>query len=93
MVAAHEFSKQTLDLYVQRRGIDLFNLQLAFKTKEATQFSSVGHKLKGNAAIFGFQELEDLGRRLETVETSKDWEIADSLLEELELWYLRQSKK
>ncbi len=69
------------------------NLQTALKTKETTQFFSVGHKLKGNAAIFGFQDLEDLGRRLETVETSKDWEIADSLLEELELWYLRQSKK
>jgi HPt (histidine-containing phosphotransfer) domain-containing protein len=82
--------KAGVDKYVSRRKVDVQLLQSAIKIKQTSDFFKIGHCLQGNAAPFGFPELESLGLKLEKISESKDWAAAEKLVDELETWCKNQ---
>lgn len=77
--------------YIQRRKEDFESLKTALQNADASLFKKIGHQLKGNASSFGFDELAELGKKMETVDGSNIQTLAPSLLNDFNLWI--QSKK
>ncbi len=77
--------------YIQRRKEDFENLKTALQNADASLFKKIGHQLKGNATSFGFDELAELGKKMETVDPSNIKSLAPMLLSDFDRWI--QSKK
>jgi HPt (histidine-containing phosphotransfer) domain-containing protein len=71
--------------YIHRRRGDLAKLIDAASRADAEPFHRIGHQLKGNAATYGYLELEALGVRLEEMQTF-DSGKADGLIREFQDW-------
>ena len=87
-----EIPPEAKALYVQRRGKDLEKLKISFSNHSTGEFKRIGHDLKGNAVTFGFPDLENLGKSLETIASSQDWKLAQTLIELLETWYAHETE-
>lgn len=73
--------------YLERRKKDLETLKLALQTKNFEEFKRIGHQLKGNAASFGYLDLEKLAIQLETITLNgSDNLLAGQLVGQLEDW-------
>lgn len=73
-------------VYVERRRGDLTKLMDAATRADAEVFRRIGHQLKGNAATYGYPDLEAIGIRLEQVASFGPQSEADTLLKELGDW-------
>lgn len=71
--------------YVSRRRGDLAKLMDAASRSDAEPFHRIGHQLKGNAATYGYMDLEALGVRLEEMQTFNA-EQAAGLIREFQDW-------
>ena len=72
--------------YIVRRHEELGLAKEALSKGDLTPIQSIGHKLKGNGATFGFPELGQLGAELETAAAEKRVEQINSLMTKFEQW-------
>lgn len=78
--------------YIERRKRDLEELKLAFSSGNLESFQRIGHQLKGNGATYGYEELGELGRRMEEAGSDKDKSKAETCLFELIDWVGKHSR-
>ena len=74
--------------YIDHQHAELDRLNQALKDSDFAVLGKGGHNLKGTGAGYGFSELTDIGRALETAAKEGNAATAEVLLEQLE-WYLR----
>ena len=51
--------------YMERRARDAEDLSLSLEAGQFDVLARLGHQLKGNAATYGYEQLADLGRKME----------------------------
>ncbi len=73
--------------YFERRQADIHNCDHHLKEANFSEITKVGHQLKGNGAMFGFNELSDIGSRLETAAKNNDQEKVKVILQEFKEWF------
>lgn len=84
--------KELREKYLQRRESDIAVLHDALVTHTFDEFKRIGHQLKGNAASFGYNELESIAIRLEKAGEKSDHAEASALLQLFEKWYFNEKK-
>lgn len=72
--------------YIERRRRDVEELSVASSSKDLAPFIKVGHQLKGNGITFGYQELADLGVRMEEAGLQENWNEVNACLAALKVW-------
>ncbi len=74
--------------YLKRRQQDLESLRTTLKNRTLTEFARIGHQIKGNAASFGYKDLEQIAVRMETAEANQDFVLAEQQVAAFEKWLL-----
>lgn len=72
--------------YLERRKKDIDGLRSALATKTYDEFKRVGHQLKGNAASFGYGELEKIAVAIEAAGERQDPIEAARQLDSFQAW-------
>ena len=72
--------------YLRRRHTELENLRRAVPTEDWDAIATAGHNMKGTGAGYGFAELTDLGRGLETAAKGRDLLAVEGLLQRIEAY-------
>jgi HPt (histidine-containing phosphotransfer) domain-containing protein len=72
--------------YLVRRQNDLETLRSSLANQDLTEFKRIGHQLKGNAASFGYIDLEKIAIALEKAAVDSDCFEASRQLELFENW-------
>ena len=72
--------------YIERRRRDLEELTQASAQGNLEAFQRIGHQLKGNGATYGYEELGELGRRMEEAAEAGNKSGADACLAEFARW-------
>ena len=75
--------------YLERRKNDVESLRQALQTKNFEEFKRIGHQLKGNAASFGYGDLEKIAIQLEAVGERQDANEGARLLDQFKQWLER----
>jgi HPt (histidine-containing phosphotransfer) domain-containing protein len=88
MVIPEEMRKKYLD----RRRRDIEELLTASDAADTGPFVRVGHQLKGNALTFGYEELAEVGARMEEAALAENWAEARACLSSLKEWLEKQPK-
>lgn len=78
--------------YIERRRRDLEELKAAISAGNLEPFQRIGHQLKGNGATYGYEELGELGRRMEEAGNLKSVSSAEACLSEFIRWVSAHSK-
>lgn len=78
--------------YIERRQRDLEELKEALGAGSLEPFQRIGHQLKGNGATYGYEELGELGRRMEEAANSKSTSDAQDCLAEFIRWISAHAK-
>ncbi len=73
--------------YIERRLKDIESLREALVLKSFDEFKRIGHQLKGNAASFGYMDLEKVAIQLEVAGDKQDFHEAQRQLSLLEQWH------
>lgn len=81
-----EISRQMYLTYLTRREQDLHELQKSLAQQRAKSFEKIGHQVMGNAAMFGFYDLERLARKVHDVNTQNLRSEGPKLIEEWTRW-------
>lgn len=58
--------------YFENRKLELASLKSSFISQNWAEIQNIGHKLKGNAASYGFETLTELGAFLEIAAKEKN---------------------
>ena len=69
-----EIPEDLLRRYVSRRGEDITHCLHFLEDRNFEQLEKLGHKFKGSALTFGFQDLSSIGRELEAAAQERDQE-------------------
>lgn len=77
--------------YLERRKKDIESLKSALSSRTFDEFKRVGHQLKGNAASFGYSDLEKVAIQLEAAGERQDLHEASRQLELFTQWLSRTS--
>jgi HPt (histidine-containing phosphotransfer) domain-containing protein len=72
--------------YIERRKTDLETLRTALRTRNFDEFKRIGHQLKGNAATFGYKDLEQVAIQLELAGNSASVNESAHQVELFEKW-------
>ena len=72
--------------YIIRRHEELQMARQALSKGDLSPIQSMGHKLKGNGATFGFPELGELGAALEAAAAENRVELISNLMQKFEQW-------
>ena len=72
--------------YLERRKTDIESLKAALRSRSFEEFKRVGHQLKGNAASFGYGDLEKIAVQLELCGERADVNEATRQVEAFEKW-------
>ncbi len=72
--------------YLENRRADVIRLREALERGDLDTVGSVGHSMKGTGGGYGFQELTEIGGRIEACARAKDSSSLRELLEELEAY-------
>lgn len=72
--------------YIIRRHEELKMARQALSKGDLSPIQSMGHKLKGNGATFGFPELGELGAELEVAAAENRVEQISALMQKFEQW-------
>ena len=83
-------SPEAIAKYVQRRHDDLTACKTALSEKDFPMVENIGHKMKGNGLTFGYPELAEIGKDLETAAVSKDLELVVNKVSAFEKWCEKQ---
>lgn len=76
--------------YIERRKKDVESLKSALATHTFDEFKRIGHQLKGNAASFGYQELEKVAVQMEAAGERQDLQEAARQLHLFERWLAQE---
>jgi HPt (histidine-containing phosphotransfer) domain-containing protein len=79
--------------YLERRQADVTLLVDAISRKDFETLMRIGHQIKGNAATFGYMDLEELAKDLESSGRAANILDAHRLVEKLAEWLLSQNTK
>jgi HPt (histidine-containing phosphotransfer) domain-containing protein len=69
--------------FLKHRAEDIVNIQEALQKDDFPTMRSIGHKLKGNAGGYGFDELGFTGARLEVAAENNEKEKCQQCLAEI----------
>jgi CheY-like chemotaxis protein/HPt (histidine-containing phosphotransfer) domain-containing protein len=72
--------------YLRRRRTELESLRRAVPSEDWHALATAGHNMKGTGAGYGFAELTDLGRHLETAARGRDLLAVEGLLQRIEAY-------
>ena len=72
--------------YLERRKVDLEILRADVAGLTFEAFKRIGHQLKGNAASYGYPELEVVGIHMEDAGDRQDQKSASTCLENFAAW-------
>jgi HPt (histidine-containing phosphotransfer) domain-containing protein len=72
--------------YIERRKQDIETLKNALRQQTFEEFKRIGHQLKGNAASFGYSDLEKVAIQLEVAGENRDTLEAQKQLTSFESW-------
>lgn len=72
--------------YFENRKLELQSLKHFFEQQKWMEIQMIGHKLKGNAASYGFEKLTDLGASLEESAKIKNQELTQQLILQIETY-------
>lgn len=72
--------------YLSRRSTELAVLEMHLERRNFPAISEIGYNLGGTGAAYGFAELTEIGRALETAAKSGDAEAVDSLLLRIQVY-------
>lgn len=78
--------------YIERRKKDIDSLKSALSTHTYEEFKRIGHQLKGNAASFGYLDLEKVAIQLEVAGEKQDHLEASRQLDLFEQWFTQHSR-
>jgi len=81
-----QISKEALGRYLQRREQDIDILKNALQSNDYSQIQHIAHQIKGNAATFGFAELGEHAKSLESLAINKDSEALSNEISWFEKW-------
>lgn len=73
--------------YIERRKKDIESLRDALTGNSFEEFKRIGHQLKGNAASFGYSDLEKVAIQLEAAGMKQDRHEALQQLGLFEQWF------
>ncbi len=85
-------SDESAQRYLKRRVDDLSTCQDALTRARWETLETVGHRLKGSAPSFGFDELGELGTRLEIAAQEMNITLCTSLVAEFTQWVQAHQK-
>ncbi len=77
--------------YIERRKKDVESLRSALEMKTYEEFKRIGHQLKGNAASFGYMDLEKVAIQLEVAGEKRDHLEASRQLQLFEQWLAKET--
>lgn len=77
--------------YIERRKKDIESLRSALSQRTFDEFKRIGHQLKGNAASFGYMDLEKVAIQLEVAGEKQDSHEASRQLGLFEQWLAKAS--
>jgi HPt (histidine-containing phosphotransfer) domain-containing protein len=77
--------------YIERRKKDIESLRTALLDRKLEEFKRIGHQLKGNAASFGYSDLEKLAIQMEIAGDKQDLGEASRQLTLFENWFSKVS--
>ena len=63
---------ELVPLYLKRRNDDVENLRSFIETEDFDSVQTIGHKLYGNGTMYGFDQISNVGKGLETAAIEKD---------------------
>lgn len=69
--------------YLQSKREDVEKLRRALAKKEYEEIHSLGHGMKGSGGSYGFHEITEIGKRLETTAKMQDADTLTALIEDL----------
>ena len=75
--------------YIERRQKDMETLSLALANGTFEEFKRIGHQIKGNAASFGYADLEKVAIRIEEAGLNQDREEAARQVDLFHQWLTR----
>lgn len=73
--------------YFERRQADLSHCDHFLKESNFLEITKVGHQLKGNGSMFGYDDLSDIGSRLEIAAKNNDESEVKKVLDEFKNWF------
>lgn len=77
--------------YKERRARDATDLSASLDAGQFGVLARIGHQLKGNASTYGYEELAELGRKMEHAADEKSLPGAWDCLFALKAWVSEQS--
>ena len=84
---APQIQQQIRDLlpgYIENRCQELLTLKEFIAGKDFPSISRIGHRLKGNGAMYGFPQLSEIGAALEIAANDQDFEKTVTLIASIE---------
>jgi HPt (histidine-containing phosphotransfer) domain-containing protein len=72
--------------YTERRARDAEDLGASLEAGQFDVLARIGHQLKGNASTYGYEELAELGRKMEHAAEGKLLNEARDCLFTLKAW-------
>ncbi len=72
--------------YFERRESDLTKLRVSLERNRADEFRRIGHQLLGNAATYGFYDLEKLARRIHDANQGRLRREGPALIRDFDKW-------
>lgn len=72
--------------YHKRRKADLERLRQAAQNNDVEPFNTLGHQLKGNAPTYGYDDLAELGKKMEALSVEELPTKGRELLDAMESW-------
>jgi HPt (histidine-containing phosphotransfer) domain-containing protein len=78
--------------YIERRKKDIESLRQALASNTFEEFKRIGHQLKGNAASFGYSDLEKVAIQMEAAGVKQDRHEASQQLSLFEQWFDRNAQ-
>ncbi len=76
--------KDLIPKYLKNRDVDILLCKKNLRENNFKFISEVGHKIRGNAATYGFIELSNIGERLELSALSNNPKETENALKDFE---------
>jgi HPt (histidine-containing phosphotransfer) domain-containing protein len=73
---------EMISTYLQRRFTDIELLRKGLETNSVEAFHRIGHQVMGNARSYGFDNLEPIANRMESLDSSELQVLGPQLIEE-----------
>jgi HPt (histidine-containing phosphotransfer) domain-containing protein len=77
--------------YLARRARDAEDLAVSLEAGQFDVLARIGHQLKGNASTYGYEQLAELGRKMEHAAEEESLEGARGCLFTLKAWVGEQN--